>query len=176
MLEATLLVMESMPVDPSSPLQYSLSGHSGDSYDISLVPFDGVKPADEADKYGILEEMVAHSQYCISGDYTVRATEHAITSIVDSQDDEGTERYVIVVSDANFERYGIQASGLAAMMRKDSKVKAHLILIASLGGEAEQVVKEMAVCKGQVHTCYNTSDLPVIFQKILEEAIGGTLD
>ena len=120
--------------------------------------------------------MVAHSQYCVSGDYTVVATEHAISSIVDSQDPEGTERFVVVVSDANFERYGIQPSRLAEIMQKEKKVHTHLILIASLGGEAEQVQREMASsCRGQVHTCYHTSNLPGIFQKILVEAIGENL-
>ncbi len=62
MLEATLLVMESMPSDPSSPLQYSLSGHSGDSYDISLVPFDGAKPADEAEKNTVFLKKWLHTR------------------------------------------------------------------------------------------------------------------
>ena len=173
LLEATLLVLESMPTGTSSPLLYALSGHSGDSPEIPLLAFDDEKPKDEGAKYEVLEQMVAHSQYCMSGDYTVRAAEMAIDGIVENSDAEGTERFVIVVSDANFERYGIQPVQLEKILLKNPKVQAHMVLIASFGGEAESVVQQMPACKGRVHTCYNTSALPAIFQKILLEAIGG---
>ena len=55
-------------------------------------------------------------------------------------------------------------------MTKESKVKCHLILIASLGGEAENIVKEMP--NGFVHLCYDTADLPRIMQQVLLESIG----
>ena len=166
------MAMEAMPTDKSSPIKYSISGHSGDSPDIPFLSFDDDKPTDEGSKYAVLEAMVAHSQYCMSGDYTARAAELAVNGIVQSSDSEGAERYVIVVSDANFERYGIQPAALEKVLLKDSRVKAHMILIASLGGEAEAVVQQMPGCKGQIHTCYNTAALPSIFRKILLEAIG----
>ena len=91
-------------------------------------------------------------------------------------DDDGTERYVFVLSDANFERYGITPELVQRVMLKESNVNVHLILIASLGGEAEQIVQAMSRCEGKVHTCFDTSKLPSIFQKILLDAIGEGAD
>jgi MoxR-like ATPase len=176
LMEAVLLVLESLPQDLQSPLQYALSGHSGDSPDIRFIEFDDPKPENEAEKYKVLESMVAHSQYCLSGDYTVRAMEMAINNVVEDEDETGTERYVFVVSDANFERYGIDPQLLERIMLKDKRVNAHLILIASLGGEAERIKQEMPGCNDRVHTCYDTSALPLIFQKVLLEAIMGESD
>eukprot|EP00605_Chrysophyceae_sp_TOSAG23-4_P000428 GSChrysophyteH1.ASY1.ANO1.485.1 assembled CDS len=176
MLESVLLVLESLPTDEQSPVQYSLTGHSGDSPDIPFLEFSEKKPADEAAKYQVMEKLVAHSQYCLSGDYTVRAIDIAIDKIMEEGDDDGTERYVFVLSDANFERYGITPELVQRVMLKESNVNVHLILIASLGGEAEQIVQAMSRCEGKVHTCFDTSKLPSIFQKILLDAIGEGAD
>ena len=50
------------------------------------------------------QALHAHSQFCISGDHTLEATEHAIKSIADEEAD---EHFVIVLSDANFDRSAI---------------------------------------------------------------------
>ncbi len=54
--------------------------------------------------------MVAHSQFCLSGDNTLEAANAAIKNILESsREDEQCQRFVFVLSDANFERYGITA-------------------------------------------------------------------
>jgi hypothetical protein len=62
--------------------------------------------------------MVAHSQFCFSGDNTLTATARAIKRVLrpasgtagearPGTDGDRTARLVVVVSDANFARYGI---------------------------------------------------------------------
>ena len=53
--------------------------------------------------------MVAHSQFCMSGDHTLSATRRAIAEVVKEEAD---EHFVFVVSDANLERYGINPERL----------------------------------------------------------------
>ena len=59
--------------------------------------------------------MHAHSQFCMSGDYTLRATKFAVDAVTKpfsvtggaNSFDEADEYFVVVMSDANFSRYGI---------------------------------------------------------------------
>ena len=59
--------------------------------------------------------MHAHSQFCMSGDFTLKATKHAIDTVTTpftvsggtASFDEADECFVVVMSDANFSRYGI---------------------------------------------------------------------
>ena len=77
--------------------------------------------------------MHAHSQFCMSGDYTLEATEDAILSLSKEDCDEA---FVIVLSDANLSRYAIPARDLKACLTRDSKVDGYVIFIGSLGNEA----------------------------------------
>lgn len=81
--------------------------------------------------------MHAHSQFCFSGDTTMEATKNAIEKVVE---DEGDEHFVIVLSDANLERYGISPPKLARMMNSDPRVNVFFIFIGSLGNQAERLV------------------------------------
>ena len=73
-------------------------------------------------------------------------------------------------SDANFERYGIEAWEVADAMRTSDKVQTHMVMIGGLGDEAQDVVAELPVGKG--HTCMNSSDLPFILRRILTTSLG----
>lgn len=48
------------------------------------------------------------------------------------------ERFVIALSDANLDRYGIRPSHLADVLETDDSVNAYVILIGSLGEQAER--------------------------------------
>ena len=48
----------------------------------------------------------------------------------------------------------------------------HFIFIATLGDEAERLMESLP--RGKVHMCYESTDLPNIFKKILT-AYGGAL-
>ena len=154
---------------------YEMSAHSGDSPDHRLVEFDS-PPQNELERLRIIERMVAHSQYCMSGDHTIEALELAIDREEEQQQgddqEEDEKSIVIMVSDANMRRYGIHPRELASQMtRSPDRVSTYAIFIASLGDEAEQLSRELPAGRGFV--CMNTEDLPVLFQRIFSSEFGG---
>jgi glycerol-3-phosphate cytidylyltransferase-like family protein len=191
-LEATNLIMESFAGHEGNGQQqhhdfdYSIVGHSGDSPCIKLVDF-GTPPANEKERMKVLQTMVAHSQFCQSGDHTLEAMEQAMIDVVASGLDDGDdgdydmdsnndddEFIVIAISDANLQRYGIHPRELGKIMQgttlKRTKamsppVKAYCIFIASFGKEAQEIQQELPVGRG--HVCMQTSDLPRIVRQIL---------
>jgi len=169
LLEVSLLIMESISTKNNAEIEYAITGHSGDSSEIDFLDFKQEKPENESERYKILESMAAHAQFCESGDNTLRGTEQAIAATLAGADEQ-TEKYVFVVSDANFERYGISSSMISKALLKDRRVQTHLILIASLGSEAQEI--KDALPAGRVHLCYTTSDLVAIFKTILKTVVG----
>ena len=143
----------------------SLAGHSGESPNVPLVEWDQ-SLRNEADIYRVLETMAAHSQYCVSGDYTVEAVYSAVEDILDQDSEEGG--LVCVVSDANLRRYGIAPSELAKAMNASPLVKTFVVFIASVRDEAEELVRELPF--GRAKVCLETSDLPHVMRDILAEA------
>jgi hypothetical protein len=103
-LEAALLVMESFE-GFENRFDYSIVGHSGDSNCIQLVDF-GRPPRNEKERMQILQKMIAHSQYCQSGDNTLEAMRKAIVDIARQHDEDEDDHIVVGVSDANLARYG----------------------------------------------------------------------
>ena len=83
----------------------------------------------------------AHSQFCVSGDNTLPATEDAIRATAAAAAD---ERFVVVLSDANFDRYGISPRRFSALLTSDPTVNAYAVFIGSLGDQATRWVKGSA--------------------------------
>ena len=83
------------------------------------------------------QEMIAESQFCWAGDHTVEATRTAVQKAAKEVAD---ERFVIVLSDANFSRYGIKPERFAALMNSDPSVNVFAIFIGSLGDQAKKCV------------------------------------
>lgn len=79
--------------------------------------------------------MHAHAQFCMSGDYTLEAAEASIKELAREEAD---EHFVVVLSDANLERYGIQPERFARVLTSDPQVNAFAIFIGSLGDQAER--------------------------------------
>lgn len=80
--------------------------------------------------------MHTHTVYCMSGDYTIEATEHAVNVMADEDADESI---VIVLSDANLSRYNISPSELSTVLTaKEPKVQAYAIFIGSRGSQAQK--------------------------------------
>lgn len=77
--------------------------------------------------------MHAHSQFCQSGDHTLEATTHGISSLSKEETDESI---VVVLSDANLERYGIRPERFAKVLTSNADVDAYAIFIGSLGDQA----------------------------------------
>lgn len=83
----------------------------------------------------IIQTMHAHAQFCMSGDYTLEATDASIKELARVEAD---EHFVVVLSDANLERYGIQPERFAQVLTSDPQVNAFAIFIGSLGNQAER--------------------------------------
>lgn len=166
MLETSLMVMESF-AGFDKTLEYSIVGHSGDSPDIPFVAF-GEPPADRKQRLKVLQKMAAHAQYCSSGDYTVEAVARAVKRVAEQYAD---DYYVLVVSDANLDRYGIRPARIGELLAADPRVKAHAIFIASLADEAERIKRQLPAGRG--HVCLDTADLPRTFQQIFSAAFRG---
>ncbi|KAJ0396306.1 hypothetical protein P43SY_007156 [Pythium insidiosum] len=162
-LETSLMIMESF-AGFESKFDYCILGHSGDSPQIPFVEF-GNAPKDRKERLKVLQRMVAHSQYCMSGDHTVEAIDHAVHSVVEA---DGDDYFVFVVSDANLERYGISPKRMGRKLIADPRVKAHAIFIASFADEADRIMKELP--HGRGHVCLDTTELPRTFKKIFTTA------
>ena len=169
-LEATNLIMESLQ-GMQQRFDYSIVGHSGDSPCIPFVEF-GNPPSTEKEKMKVLQMMIAHSQYCQAGDYTLEAIEKAIYDVQNEANGNSGDSLVIAFSDANLERYGIHPRELGRIMEQkqsDNNVKAHCIFIASFGEEADLIRRELPVGRG--HICMETNELPRIVKNILARQI-----
>lgn len=169
-LEAALLIMESFDGfgDPNK-FDYSIVAHSGDSPCIPLVNWSE-PPKNELERMNVLQSMMAHSQYCMSGDYTLEALGNAIDKVASSDGDDA-EGTVICLSDANLARYGIDPRQMGTMIEAGTKrgVKAYAVFIASFGEEAQEIKRSLPVGRG--HLCMETSDLPRIVRDILASRI-----
>lgn len=163
-LEATVMVMEAFQ-GFESRIQYDIVGHSGEALSIPFVE-KSQPPQNNKERLEILRLMYAHSQYCMSGDYTLEATEDAVKSLAEEDCDEAI---VIVLSDANLSRYAIPAKQLADSLTVDPKVQAYAIFIGTLGNEATRLCNALPAGRGFV--CLDLKDLPTILQTIFASSV-----
>lgn len=159
-MEACVMVMEAFS-GHEGKFQYDIVGHSGDDYQISFV-HHSQPPADNKQRLEVIkvigcnlyfcfllfaqilngkyeieyfQTMHAHSQFCLSGDNTLTATKHAIASLAKEDSDESI---VVVLSDANLDRYGIPPERFAKTLTSVPEVNAYAIFIGSLGDQAQR--------------------------------------
>jgi len=115
--------------------------------------------------------MVAQSQYCMSGDNTLESMQLAIKQATSSNDDDDASdggNFVFLFSDANLERYGISPRQLGnVMQRGGDSVQAYAFFIGSLANQAERL--SSALPSGRGHVCLETSVLPSLFKRILQD-------
>lgn len=107
--------------------------------------------------------MHAHSQFCMSGDHTLPATVTAISELSKMSEDHD-ESFVIVLSDANFDRYGISPRSFAKILTKNDQVNAFAIFIGSLGDQADRLAKNLP--SGKAFVCLDTKKIPEILKTI----------
>jgi hypothetical protein len=169
LLESAVLIMEAFndagaasgaAGGIAAKVEYSIVGHNGDSDNIELVPF-GEPPKTKKERLDVCMKMVAHSQFCWTGDNTVEAMKRSIKTVTK---EEAEDYFVFVVSDANLAQYGITPNELARIMRMDERVKMYCIFIASIGSQASHLQKRLPA--GHGFECTNTSELPLILQSI----------
>lgn len=155
-----------------SQFDYSIVGHSGDSPCIEFSAF-GQPPKTERDRMNVLKKMVAHTQFCRSGDYTLEGIARAKQDVVKGADD-ADEYIVVAISDANMRRYGISGKMVGQVvddkMGLEKDVKTKVVFIASLGDEAKDLKENVG--SGKAFIAQSTSALPRIIREILTEIQG----
>ena len=157
--------------------RYALIGHSGDSPQIPFVDF-GQPPVTRKERLAVLQKMVAHSQFCWSGDHTVEAAEESVTSVRAGESggagdyDEGVQprHFVFLLSDANLRRYGIDARDLGRSLTRDPEVQGHFVMIASIADEAQRALEVMP--PGSASVCLDAAQLPQLIKTIITASIG----
>ncbi|XP_058526672.1 von Willebrand factor A domain-containing protein 8 [Ochotona princeps] len=158
-MEAVCMVMEAFE-NYEEKFKYDVVGHSGDGYNIDLVPVNKI-PKNNKQRLEILKTMHAHSQFCMSGDHTLQGTKHAIKEIAKEEAD---EYFVIVLSDANLSRYGIHPDKFAQILTSDPQVNAFAIFIGSLGDQATRLQRTLPA--GRSFIAMDTKEIPQILQQI----------
>ena len=73
------------------------------------------------------------------------------------------ENFVIVLSDANFDRYGISPTNFGKILRND-QVCAYAIFIGSLGDQADRLTQRMPA--GKAFVCLDTKRIPEVLKTI----------
>lgn len=158
-MEAVCMVMEAFE-NYEEKFKYDITGHSGDGYNIKLVPVNKI-PKNNKQRLEILKTMHAHSQFCMSGDHTLEGTEHAIKDITTEEAD---EYFVIILSDANLSRYGINPARFAQILTSNPQVNAFAIFIGSLGDQAARLQRTLPA--GRSFIAMDTKKIPQILQQI----------
>ncbi|CAH0692016.1 unnamed protein product [Spodoptera exigua] len=163
-MEAVVLLTEALK-GYEARIRYDMLGHSGEEHALELVRVDR-PPENEKERLQIIRTMHAHAQFCWSGDNTLPAAQHAISSIAAEDADEAI---VLILSDANLRRYGIQPEELGTILTSDHRVQAHVIFIGSLGDEANTLLRRLPA--GHAHVCMDVASLPQIMQQIFASSL-----
>ncbi|XP_038049927.1 von Willebrand factor A domain-containing protein 8-like [Patiria miniata] len=166
-MESALMLMEAFE-GYEKKFAYEIYGHSGDDYETPFV-LSKKLPSNNKERLDVIKTMNAHAQFCMSGDNTLEATKHAIETITK---DEGDEYFVIVLSDANFDRYGISPALFGRTLTADEEVNAYAIFIGSLGNQADVLVRNLPAGRGFV--CLDTKNIPQILQQIFTSTLLST--
>nr|CAD7394578.1 unnamed protein product [Timema cristinae] len=166
-MEAVILVMEAFQ-GHEGRIQYDVIGHSGESSQITFISHD-FPPSDNKQRLDTIKTMHAHAQFCLSGDNTLEATQEAITSLSKVECDEAI---VVVLSDANLERYGIPPEQFARVLTSDPKVNAYAIFIGSLGDQASRLTSKLP--SGRAFVCLDLKNIPQILQQIFAASVLNT--
>uniref|UniRef100_A0A2R5LHD0 Putative aaa atpase n=1 Tax=Ornithodoros turicata TaxID=34597 RepID=A0A2R5LHD0_9ACAR len=163
-MEAVLMAMEALQ-GFQNKFVYDILGHSGEESHLEFVKADR-PPVNDKERLKVLQEMHAHSQFCLSGDNTLAATQEAIDTVVQ---DDCEEHFVIVLSDANLDRYAISPKKFADILTSNPEVDAFAVFIGSLGDQAVRLQRRLP--SGRTFVCMDTADLPQILQQIFTSSL-----
>lgn len=167
-METACMLMEGFATPGAEArLRWDMVGHSGEEVVIPLVAA-GAPPANEAERLKVLQRMLAHAQFCLSGDHTLEATRAAVQALEAEEDCD--ERVVVVLSDANLERYGIPPHLLGDQLLAAPTVNAFVVMIGSLGDQATRM--QQALPAGRCYLCMDTAELPSILRQIFVSTMG----
>ncbi|KAL4221611.1 von Willebrand factor A domain-containing protein 8 [Mactra antiquata] len=158
-METAIMTMEALE-GYEEKIKFDIVGHSGEDHKVQLSSFD-LPPKNNKERLNLVKTMHAHSQFCLSGDTTLQATRYAVESLAKEEAD---ERFLIILSDANFDRYGISPARFGQILQADENVNAYAIFIGSLGDQAVRLTKQLPM--GHSFICMDTKNLPQILQQI----------
>ncbi|XP_078415732.1 von Willebrand factor A domain-containing protein 8 isoform X1 [Cetorhinus maximus] len=166
-MEAVCMVLEAFE-NYEHKFKYDIVGHSGDGFNIELVRSEKL-PGNNKERLQVMKTMHAHAQFCMSGDHTLEGTEHAVQEIAKEEAD---EHFVIVLSDANLERYGINPARFARALTCNPQVNAFAIFIGSLGDQAERLQQTLPA--GRSFVAMDAKQIPQILQQIFTSTMLST--
>jgi Mg2+ and Co2+ transporter CorA len=157
------MVMESLKLFERK-FDYRISGHSGDTDSLILVPW-GKPPTNDKMRLDVLRAMHAHTEMCDSGDTTLEAARKAIFDVAGKDAD---DRFVFLVSDANLQQYSITPDMLARIFSLDKRVHVFLLFIASPRDSTSAFVERWP---SNVFVCLDKRDLPRVLKKMFQVAL-----
>lgn len=167
-VESLLMVMEAFE-GYEQKIVYEVFGHSGEGPSFPFVKVKGEgsdgrfkAPKNDKQRLDVALSLVAHSQFCLSGDHTLEATKVAIDNVSNMEDMD--EKFVIILSDANIERYGINPVRFGHILTSNPDVNAYVIFIGSLGNQAQRLLSKMPA--GHSFICRESKHLPGIMHQI----------
>ncbi|CAF3738770.1 unnamed protein product [Rotaria sordida] len=160
--ECVLMFLESL-AGFEHKFVYDIVGHSGDEHSIELVR-KHQPPKNNKERLKLLKLMHTHTMFCSSGDNTLPALKTAIDALQAEPDDTVDERFVIVISDANFDRYGLSPKVFGKMLQSNENVQCFAMFIGSLGQQAIHLQQNLPSGKGFV--CLETSQIPKVLKTI----------
>ena len=188
-LQLATLVMEAFS-ESRDRFEVGMFGHSGDSPCIPLARF-GQLPKTQADRLALLDAMVAHTQYCSSGDHTLEGISAAVgevtrrlVALADTEggddeaaggDDTGSDKrgFAFLVSDANLQRYGIQPPAIAAALRPTATVASMAVFLSS-GDNDEAAAVAAALPSRRAKAVTSPSQLPALMRNVLTSRIAAS--
>ena len=156
-LEAAVMVMEALK-GFERKFEYRISGHSGVTDELLLVPWNK-PPSTDKGRLDVIKAMHAHCEMADSGDNTLEAARKAVFDCAAGIAD---ERFVFLISDANLDQYSITPDHLQRIFDLDRRVHVFVLFIASLRDSAVTFAKQLP---GNVFVCLDKKDLPRVLKR-----------
>ena len=166
-IEALLMVMEGLdsPI-AKEKIKWDVVGHSGDSRYIPLAHKDN-PPSNDKERMKVLQETASYPQFCFPGDNTIEALRDCVKSL--AAEEEADERFLICLTDANLDRYGIPIRSLANALDLETSVNTCCVSIGSLGDQARRMKEGLPA--GRSHVVEDPSDIPKILRTFFQSSV-----
>ncbi|CAG5105530.1 Oidioi.mRNA.OKI2018_I69.chr1.g2207.t1.cds [Oikopleura dioica] len=166
-LESLCMVMEGLDSEAArNKVKWDIVGHSGDHRYIPLSLVENM-PKTDKERLKVLQECASHPQFCFPGDNTIEATREQIRRL--AADEEADERFLILLTDANLERYGIPIKYLRDALDLDQAVNTCVICIGSLGDQAERMKSELPA--GRSYIVKEPNEIPAILRTFFQSTL-----
>ena len=147
-------------------IKWDIIGHSGDNRYIPLSLGEN-PPSNDKDRYKVLQQTASYPQFCFPGDYTIEATRECIRRL--AAEEEADERFLIVLTDANLDRYGIPIKTLRDSLDLDKSVNTCVVAIGSLGDQAQRMKDGLPA--GRSFIVEDTSEVPKVLRTFFQSTV-----